>query len=71
MALARFMASTAGRLLRIALGIALIIIGLLVGGPAGWVIAVIGLVPIAAGAANVCLIGPVIGAPFKGSELRR
>ncbi len=71
MALARFMASTAGRLLRIALGIVLIAAGLLIGGPAGWVVAVIGLVPIAAGAGNFCLIGPVLGAPFKGSDVRR
>jgi hypothetical protein len=71
MGLAKFMASTAGRLLRVVLGIVLIIVGVVVGGPAGWVIAIIGLVPIAAGAANVCLIGPVLGAPFKGSALRR
>ncbi|MCL6645095.1 MAG: DUF2892 domain-containing protein [Dehalococcoidia bacterium] len=71
MGLATFMASTAGRLLRVVLGIVLIAIGVTIGGPAGWVIAVIGLVPIAAGVANVCLIGPLIGAPFRGSELRR
>ncbi|WP_369294024.1 YgaP-like transmembrane domain [Tepidiforma sp.] len=71
MALAKFMGSTAGRLLRVVLGIVLIVVGLVVGGPAGWVIAIIGLVPIAAGAANVCLIAPVIGAPFRGSDARR
>jgi hypothetical protein len=71
MALANFMASTAGRLLRVVLGIVLIVVGLLIGGPVGWVIAIIGVVPIVAGAANVCLIGPVIGAPFKGSAAKR
>lgn len=71
MALAKFTGSTAGRVLRVVLGIVLIVVGLVVGGPAGWVIAVIGLVPIAAGAANVCLIAPVIGAPFRGSDARR
>ncbi len=72
MGLARFMASPAGRLLRVALGIALIVIGLaVVGGGAGWVIAAIGVVPIVMGAANVCAIGPVVGAPLRGSDTRR
>lgn len=71
MGLANFMSSAAGRLLRVVLGVVLIGVGFAVGGPAGWVIGIIGLVPIAAGAANVCLVGPILGAPFKGSELRR
>lgn len=43
----------------------------MVGGTAGWVIGIVGLVPIAAGAANVCLLAPILGAPFKGSDVRR
>lgn len=70
MLLARFMSSGAGRLLRILAGVLLIAIGVAVGGPAGWVLAVVGLVPIAAGATNVCLLGPIVGAPFKGSDVR-
>ena len=50
---ARFMASGYGRLARFGLGIALVAIGLtLVSRPAGLAIAVLGLVPIAAGAFN-------------------
>jgi hypothetical protein len=71
MGIATFMASTAGRLARIVAGIVLIAIGFMVGGTAGWVIGIVGLVPIAAGALDVCLIAPLFGAPFKGAEVRR
>ncbi len=43
----------------------------MVGGTAGWVIGIAGLVPIAAGAADVWLVAPLFGAPFKGAEVRR
>ncbi|MBE0609057.1 MAG: DUF2892 domain-containing protein [Dehalococcoidia bacterium] len=69
MGIATFMASTAGRLARIVAGIVLIAVGFMVGGTAGWVIGIVGLVPIAAGAANVCLLAPILGAPFKGSDV--
>lgn len=69
MGIATFMASTAGRLVRIIAGIVLIAVGFIVGGTAGWVIGIVGLVPIAAGAANVCLLAPILGAPFKGSDV--
>lgn len=67
MGFARLMSSTAGRLARIVIGAALIAIGASMGG-AGWVIAALGLLPIAAGVFNVCLIAPVIGAPFSGAK---
>jgi sulfite exporter TauE/SafE len=65
------MASPAGRILRIVAGVVLIVLGLGLTGPAGWVLATIGLVPIAAGAGNVCLLAPLLGAPFKGSDAKR
>jgi len=68
MGFARFMSTPVGRLARIAVGIALVAIGASMGG-AGWILAVIGLVPIAAGVFNVCLIGPLIHAPFSGSKV--
>ena len=72
MGLARFMASAAGRLLRFAAGVALIVVGLtVVKGTGGWVLAVVGLVPIAAGSMNLCFLGPLVGAPFRGSALER
>ena len=71
MGLARFMATTAGRSTRIVAGLILIAIGFwVVGGTAGWVIAIVGLVPIAAGAFNVCLSAPFTGAPFRGRDLQ-
>jgi hypothetical protein len=68
--LAVFMATSTGRLIRIVLGLALIVIGLWgIGDTAGWIIAIIGLVPLAAGAANVCLIAPLLGEPLRGTDL--
>ena len=57
--LVSFMNSQAGRLLRGALGVALIVIGLAgVHGTGGTVLAVIGLVPLAMGAWGRCLLEP-------------
>ncbi|MBW0275386.1 hypothetical protein ATM97_29365 [Nocardia sp. MH4] len=67
MGIVEFMRSTAGRLARIAAGIVVIAAGLLlVGGTAGIVVAIIGLVPIAAGVFNFCLLGPVLGVDLQG-----
>ena len=66
MGLVRFMNTAAGRAVRVAAGLALIIGGLLAGGAAGWVIAVVGVVPLAAGLTNICLFAPLFHAPFRG-----
>ncbi len=63
-----FMASGYGRLARIALGLALIAVGLVIGGMAGWIIATLGLVPIAAGVLNLCPVAPLWGGHFFGSK---
>ena len=53
-----FMQGTWGRLLRVILGLALIYVGLVVvGGTAGIIIAVIGIVPMVMGVWGPCLIG--------------
>lgn len=68
--LAAFMATPVGRLIRIVAGLVLIAVGLwVVGDTTGWIIAIIGLVPLAAGAANVCLIAPLLGAPLRGDDV--
>ncbi len=55
--LANFMNTTAGRALRVVLGIVLVYVGLAVlGGTAGWIVAIVGLVPIAMGLYGHCLI---------------
>ena len=71
MGFARFMSSTAGRLIRILAGIALILIGLLVvHGTLGIIIAIVGLVPLIAGLMNFCVFAPLFGGPFLGKEVR-
>lgn len=62
----QFMGSPAGRVARIVAGAALIAGGIVIGGPAGWVVSVVGLVPLAAGTGNVCLFAPLFHAPLRG-----
>ena len=72
MAFARFMASTAGRLLRVVAGLVLIAWGWSMHETStGVILMVVALVPILAGAFNVCLIAPIIGAPFAGKDALR
>ncbi len=67
MPLAAFMQSSFGRLLRIVLGCELIGLGrFALGGVGGVIVAIIGLVPLIAGAFGVCLVGPLFGADFHG-----
>lgn len=67
----RFMVSTAGRITRIAAGLALIAAGLLwVQGIGGIVLAVVGVVPLAAGAFDFCVFAPLFGAPLSGRKVR-
>ncbi len=71
MGFAQIMSSGSGRALRIVSGIVLIAVGLgLVGGTGGIVLAVIGLVPLLAGAFDVCFFGVLFGAPLRGTEVR-
>jgi hypothetical protein len=67
MAFTSFMSSTAGRALRIIAGLALIIIGFVaVGGIGGLVLSLVGLIPLGAGVADVCLFGPLLGTDLHG-----
>jgi hypothetical protein len=67
----RFLASSTGRLIRAVAGLALIVIGLaVVGGVVGWILAIVGLVPLAAGAFDWCVFAPLFGLPFVGPRLR-
>jgi hypothetical protein len=65
-----FMGSRPGRFARALVGLALIAVGLRSHG-ARQLVAVIGLVPLAAGACDVCVLGPVVGRPFQGVAFRR
>jgi len=66
-----FMASPAGRIIRVLAGIALVAWGLLgIHGVGGIIVAVIGLVPLAAGLFDFCVFAPLFGAPLSGSKIR-
>lgn len=68
MGFVEFMNSGAGRFLRMAVGIALVIVGVSdLFGTAGWAIAAVGLVPLFAGIGNVCLMGPLFGVDLHGN----
>jgi hypothetical protein len=69
MTFTRLMSTPAGRLVRIAAGIAMIAIGIALGG-AWWILAIAGLLPLLAGVVNVCLIAPFLRAPFRGADCR-
>ena len=67
----RFMANGTGRIVRIIAGLLLIVIGLVwVQGTAGWVLVIVGLVPLLAGAFDKCVFAPLFGLPFNGPQLR-
>jgi hypothetical protein len=65
------LSSTRGRIGRVVAGLALIVGGLFVlGGTAGVVLAAVGLVPLLAGAFDVCLFSALFGGPLRGSAVR-
>jgi hypothetical protein len=65
-----FMASGVGRTLRIVAGIALIILGAILGG-GWWALAVVGLVPFLAGVFDICVMAPLFGQPVSGKAIRQ
>ena len=67
----KFMTSGAGRAARVVLGLVIMALGLLVvQGTVGTIMAIVALVPIAGGIFDFCVIGAVLGYPFKGAEAR-
>ena len=69
MVVLRFLGSTPGRVVRVVVGLALIAAGVSAGG--GWLaVAVIGLLPLAAGAFDFCVLGPLFRLPFGGRAFR-
>jgi hypothetical protein len=66
-----FMQTPAGRAFRIVWGVAEIAAGVVaIGGPAGYVIAGLGLVPLGAGLFDICVMAPIFKVPFSGPEIR-
>ena len=66
MSFAHFMAGPIGRGIRVVAGIVMIVAGLLIGSTGGYVLVAVGLLPLLAGLLNVCVIAPVLKAPFSG-----
>ena len=69
MGFSKFMAATAGRAVRVIAGVELIVVGRFLGG-AWWALAVVGLVPLAAGVLDVCLFNVLFGQPLSGKAVR-
>jgi hypothetical protein len=68
----RFLASPAGRVVRVIAGVVLIVVGIaVVNGAIGWILAVVGLVPLVAGVFDWCFFAPLFGLPFVGPRLRQ
>ena len=69
MALIKFLGSTAGRWTRGSVGLALLALGVALG---GWwfILAAVGLVVFLAGALDFCIFAPLFGKPFSGRKLR-
>jgi hypothetical protein len=66
-----FMASTNGRIVRVVAGAALVLLGwLVIGGTAGIIVAIVGLVPLAAGLFDFCVFAPLFGLPLSGPAIR-
>lgn len=69
-AFAQFINSPTGRALRVAVGLAFIAWGyFLSGSNLGVVLMVVGLVPLAAGAFNWCIISALLGGPLSGARI--
>jgi hypothetical protein len=70
MALVDFMKSNLGRVARAVVGLALIATGLTMG--SGWLaLSLVGLVPLAAGVFDFCLLAPVFHQPFRATQSPR
>lgn len=62
----RFMGTGNGRIIRVAMGVAVIAAGFVTGGTLGLGLMLFGLLPLVTGAAGVCPISPLVGEPFRG-----
>jgi len=69
---ARFVNSTAGRIVRIVVGLGLIYWGFVsLPGTTGIILIVLGLVPLTAGVFHLCLISALLGGPISGARIAK
>jgi hypothetical protein len=66
----QFMASPAGRVLRIAAGVGMIAGGIAMDSNGGNALAIAGAIPLSAGLFDVCWLSPIFGGPLKGADIR-
>ena len=68
----KFMTSPAGRTARVILGAVIMVLGqTVVQGWPGIIMTVLGLVPLAGGLFDFCLIGYALGYPLSGAQARK
>ncbi len=70
MKLVKLMATPQGRALRFLLGAGIFLVGVQISGIGGYVLALLGLLPMFAGAADMCLLAPLFGYPIAGKQIR-
>ena len=68
----QFMVTRAGSIIRIMVGLILIVIGICWGqGAAGYIMVIVGLVPLVAGIFDKCIFAALFNLPSDGSALRQ
>lgn len=68
---AKFINSPTGRIARLVVGLALIVWGYTqLNSGTGIVLIIIGLVPLTAGAFDLCLVSALLGGPISGKKVR-
>jgi hypothetical protein len=68
----RFMVTPMGGILRIIVGLSLIVVGICWGqGMVGYIMVIVGLVPVVAGVFDKCVFAPLFKLPSDGSALRQ
>ncbi len=70
MSLIDVIGSQRGRALRIAAGASMVAVGLRRRNRAGAALGLAGLVPLTAGVADVCVLGPLVHGPLNGAAFR-
>ena len=66
-----FMQTPAGRVTRVVGGVALIGSGLIgLGGVGGYIMAALGVIPLAAGLFDFCVLAPFFRIPWSGAKIR-
>ncbi len=69
----KFLASRNGRIIRIVVGAALVVWGFFGNFTSAWVgyvLIIVGLIPLLAGIFDKCVFAPLFGLPFDGKKLR-